>query len=376
MLPVNTPAHDEYLIVASSARYLVESACRSGYTVSAIDCFGDQETLTGTRRHYKVTINDFAKSDTLKNTCRAWYNETGSRKVVPGAGMEANPKLVESFEKTWDFFGNRSEIFALCHYRKLLEKSLENLGIPHPPKNAEYPQLRKLEGSSGGMGVHFSKSRQEYLQSYLPGCGISHLFAAAKGTIRTIGFNTLWTSTHDAAIPFCHGGAINRTPLENTQITACEKYAGKLARAYSLTGINSMDYLLCTGRLYCLELNPRPSATLQLYDDEQNQPMFAMHLAACRGTLPTKMASSQIKAYAILYCRLPTEIPENFSWPMEASDLPAGKRVFEPGEPLCTLHESGNTVSKVLSRLQKNIRSLARKIEHPLCNNKNGHPRT
>ena len=365
---MNTPNHDEYLIVASSARYLAESAFRAGYAVSAVDCFGDQETLASTQRHYKVAIGDFTKGDALQNACRAWYRKTGSRKIVPGPGLEAKPKLVENLASTWEFFGNRPKTFALCHHRKSLDRSLESLGIPQPPKDAKYPQLRKLAGSFGGMGVQFSESRTEYRQSYLPGCGISHLFAVAKGAIRTIGFNTLWTSTHDATLPFCHGGAINRTMLENRQMAECEKYASRLALAYALTGINSMDYLLCAGRLYCLELNPRPSATLQLYDEGRNQSMFAMHLAACRGTLPAKIASLQTKAYAILYCRLPTKIPKNFSWPAEARDLPADKRAFKLGEPLCTLLESGNTVSKVLSRLQKNVRSLAQKMEHPLCN--------
>jgi predicted ATP-grasp superfamily ATP-dependent carboligase len=68
--------------------------------------------------------------------------------------------------------------------------------------------------------------------------------------------------------------------------------------ALGLVGLVSFDFLLTDETAYLLEANPRPSATIDVFDDAQGS-LFCAHLAACRGEMAE--AAQRRRAAAILY---------------------------------------------------------------------------
>ena len=58
----------------------------------------------------------------------------------------------------------------------------------------------------------------------------------------------------------------------------------RLARAIPLVGLNSADFLVDGDDFRLLEINPRPGATLDIFEPPKGS-LFALHIAACEGEL-------------------------------------------------------------------------------------------
>jgi methenyltetrahydromethanopterin cyclohydrolase len=69
----------------------------------------------------------------------------------------------------------------------------------------------------------------------------------------------------------------------------------------SLVGLNSADFLVDGERFWLLEINPRPGATLDIFETT-DESLFAQHMAACAGKLATASRHpSGAKAAEIVY---------------------------------------------------------------------------
>jgi predicted ATP-grasp superfamily ATP-dependent carboligase len=96
--------------------------------------------------------------------------------------------------------------------------------------------------------------------------------------------------------------------------------------------------VLVDGDCRVLEINPRPSATMALYDDDFDQGLLALHIAACHGELPPLARhTGPIRALRIVYSQSATSIPVGFHWPEGCADIPNPGATIEAGQPLCSL---------------------------------------
>ncbi len=199
-------------------------------------------------------------------------------------------------------------------------------------------------------------------QTYLPGVGVSHLFVADGRSAVTLGFSTQWHSRHCRERPFAYGGAVNRCALSGAARAQAEKGARALTAALGLRGINNADYLYCAGRLYFLELNPRPGATLALMDGDYPRGLLDVHLQACFGHPAAPRPAAAVRACAVVYAAADIVLPDNFDWPRAACDVPVAGGVFRAGDPLCSLMAEDSAVAPALSRLQASIRGLTERL--------------
>ena len=105
-------------------------------------------------------------------------------------------------------------------------------------------------------------------------------------------------------------------------------------RAIPLKGLNTLDFIIQGERIYVLEVNHRPSASMQLYDAD----LFGAHLNACRGILAnTKFTSHTVCAYQIIYADRSITIPNGFFWPKACRDLPIAGSIIRKGQPICSI---------------------------------------
>jgi predicted ATP-grasp superfamily ATP-dependent carboligase len=118
--------------------------------------------------------------------------------------------------------------------------------------------------------------------------------------------------------------------------------------------MNSSDFLLHEDVIYMLEINPRLSATLDLYRAKKGY-LFTAHVAACLNELlewPT--ATSQSRAHHIVYANQVALTPPNMDWPEWVCDIPQTHTVIAAGEPICSVLSSARTSKmakkKVLER--------------------------
>jgi predicted ATP-grasp superfamily ATP-dependent carboligase len=116
-----------------------------------------------------------------------------------------------------------------------------------------------------------------------------------------------------------------------------------LVAATGLVGLNGLDFLLQGDRWLALEVNPRPTATVELYDPDYPQGLFEWHLRACQGELPEgrphpPRRPRAVRAHAVVYALGSGRVSALFPFPDWCRDIPNPGTRFMPGDPVCTVH--------------------------------------
>ncbi|QXP85541.1 ATP-grasp domain-containing protein [Methylococcus sp. Mc7] len=358
------------LVVAASASTLGRSLKRGGWTPFAIDGFGDLDTREHCRECRVVPLG---KSGFDASALRSAIERMEPTDVAfYGGGLDSLPGVIECLARGRVLAGNAPETVRLAKTPRLFFPLLSSLGISFPETRFDAPRdvrgwLVKHGGSEGGGAVNFARdteiSRPDgYFQRRLETPPMSALFLADGAESRIIGFNTLWTSAADPHLPFRFAGAINRTSLAAFQREAVRGIVAGLVPALRLRGLNSLDFMTDEdGGIRVLELNPRPSATMALYDDEFPSGLAGLHIRACLEGLPEfALPAFPARAFRIIYAPHDVEPPGTLEWPVWCRDRPSPGCSIEKGAPLCTITAEGADESEVLLSLAARKTSLMR----------------
>lgn len=143
----------------------------------------------------------------------------------------------------------------------------------------------------------------------------------------------------------------------DSAIVAAGTYRGRgaICAARPLVGLNSFDFLVSDQGFWLLEINPRPGATLDIFEtaDPASNALFALHVAACEGRLAAIPRQSGACAMEIVYAERDLPNAPAMVWPAWAHDRqPAGGAVGR-GEPFCTVVAIGETVEDARARLDE-----------------------
>jgi predicted ATP-grasp superfamily ATP-dependent carboligase len=177
---------------------------------------------------------------------------------------------------------------------------LDRLGIAAPEVRLDRPVrpdgwLMKRSGGAGGAHVRYAgESRppaDAYHQRFEHGRTLSVLFLADGERALVLGANRQWTASARPDRPFLYGGAVGGVSLPPAVDRDIHRRLDALVAATGLVGLNGLDFILQGTRWLVLELNPRPTATAELYDPDYPQGLFGWHLRACRGSLPARPAA-------------------------------------------------------------------------------------
>ncbi len=209
--------------------------------------------------------------------------------------------------------------------------------------------LAKGRGGSGG--GHIKPAAQAvrgaiYYQRTVPGIPISALFISDGANAKIIGFSSQWTlPTVDK--PYRYGGAAQPATLAPDVAASLTAAVGRLAAAVALVGLNSVDFLVDDKRFWLVDINPRPGATLDIFEFEARQgSLFFLHMSACAGKLlPTPHSDGSAKAAAIVYAENDIGSVPSLAWPHWTADRPRSGSMIKAGEPLCTIYASGSDVT-------------------------------
>lgn len=246
-----------------------------------------------------------------------------------------------------------------------------HLGLSCVPQCKGFPQIFKQSQTNGGSHITFQEGKfaeHTICETYLPGIAISHLFLATNGQIKTVGISTQWHSVHDTQHPFSYGGCINQSSLTDVEREHIEEWSLALSVDLELQGLNNVDYLWCGKEIYFLELNPRPSASMSLYDSNHSNTLFNAHIHACQGQIVYSASQPKSKAQAIIYAQDNFVLGEDFEWGAAICDRPLVHR-FRTGEPICSIIAQSDNAASTLSLLQYHIRNLLNRIkrEREVC---------
>lgn len=345
----------QLLLIALSARMLAQSAQRAGWRALVLDLFGDEDTCEAAQR-CRVVKGDSQglAAEELLFAARAIAPLKAAVGLVYGSGIDTRPALLARLREGRVLYGNEPEAVRLLRTPARFFSLLDRLAIPYPPTRFTPPDdpkswLVKHPCSEGGKGVYPAAveglpAGEHYYQRRLPGPAFTALFLADGHRARMVGFNRMWVADYNARQPFLFAGAINRAELGKAPRRQIERAVVELVKALGLKGLNSLDFMLEDGICRVLEVNPRPGATVSLYDDDFSQGLLAEHIRACQGRPfdgRRRIGQDVVRAYKIVYAPCRVCVPRAIRWPAWSADRPKAQTAIAPGQPLCSVQAEG-----------------------------------
>lgn len=360
------------LIVAVTGRALAASAVRGGHRVAVLDCFADRDTrsLASTCRSVVSSHGIRFEEHTLLEAARTLAPPPAG--LVYGSGFEGRPGLLARLARGRRLYGNVPEVVERMRDPHRFFPLLDRLGILAPEVRHRRPArpdgwLVKRPGGAGGAHVRLAGAwrppADAYYQRREPGRTLSVLFLANGERALILGANRQWTATARPDRPFLYGGAVGGVPLPSAVERDIHRRLDALVAATGLVGLNGLDFIL-QGRCWlALELNPRPTATMELYDPDYARGLFEWHRRACLGALPNRPAAPRARrAHAVVFAAAPGRA-SGVSFPAWCRDVPMPGARFDRGQPVCTVHAAGRTSVDALARVRRRQARIERLLE-------------
>lgn len=294
--------------------------------------------------------------------------------LVLAAGLEDDSALIEELSARYRLLGSAPRTISRIKNPQEFFGALHELGIPHPETRLDPPAeprgwLIKRTGGSGGTHVlpaPENGTRRKpgiYFQRMQPGEAVSVLGIVAKASTG-FAFSRQWTAPSPTQ-PYRYGGAVGSITIEPDVEGRMLDAALAVSAAFDLQGLVSFDFLVEGEDALLIEVNPRPGATLDVFDDDKGT-LFQAHLVASEpGGDPAALMSAQwtpapCRAAAYLYAdRAPLEVPA-VVWPSWTADRPAPGARIARHQPVATAfadaaspEEATELVKSRLAELEK-----------------------
>lgn len=348
-------AEPTVLIAALSGRALAQSAKRAGYDPLVADAFGDEDTCAAASMCRCVPLHAGGgfKGSAMIAALEALAASASSPPIglVLGSGFEGTPRLMETLAGRHRLIANPPAVVERTKMPESFFSTLHALGIRHPETQLSRPAdprgwLRKRIGGCGGLHITDCTddgdpaTAHHYFQRKIAGEAISVL--AAIGPASTaFAFSRQWT-TPAPHQPYRYGGAVGSVSLDEDTEGRLIDTSLAIARAFDVRGLASLDFLVMDGEPSLIEVNARPGATLDIFDDEMGT-LFAAHLEAFEpGGDPAELMARQwrpaeARAAAYLYADAAEISVPDIEWPGWALDRPASGSLIARHQPIATV---------------------------------------
>ncbi len=282
-------------------------------------------------------------------------------------GLENYPDVVQPISRTRELYGVRPDVLKSIRDPFFLQTL-----VPMPamfragePLDATRQWLSKPFRSSGGLGIQplcvaapASGSDEYYSQEYLDAPSYSALFLFnGHGSPTLIGvcaqlIGEPWL--HAPAFQYC--GNIGPIPIDDGLKLRLQEFGNALI-PLGLLGLVGIDFLRTGNELFVLEVNPRYTASVELYERASGESLLGAHLQAFQTSPPnplseTERGDKRIHGKAILYSVSTFVVAPDHPWRgPDFADIPTVGSTISEGQPVVTLFASGDTEEECRQRL-------------------------
>ena len=366
------------LLVSVSARMLAELAVRAGHDVVALDRFGDLDLQ---RLCPSVSVlRDLGGRGGMAALVDA-AEKIPAPSVIYGAGLENRPDLVARLASGRRLLGCPRETIERVRDPAVLGASLRAAGLAYPstfgardaPREAARSRrwLRKPVRGGGGRGVREWRGgvlgRDDIVQEHISGLACSAAVAADGRSAVLLGVSEQLIGHRGlGARAYAWCGNVVPPRLEEVErralAVAAQATCTHLASAFELRGLFGVDLVWDGERAWVVEVNPRPTGSLECVEAAHDVGVFAAHLEACSGRLPPLTAASEPRraaGKAILFATQEVRVGETHGWPERGiRDVPHPHERIASGHPICTLVSVQESPGAVLADLEARAAAL------------------
>jgi uncharacterized protein len=382
------------LLVAVSARMLAELAVRAGHDVVALDRFGDLD-LQRLCPSMSV-LRDLGGRGGMAALVDA-AETIAAPSVIYGAGLENQPRLVARLASRRRLLGCARETVERVRDPATLGASLREAGLAYPatfgaadsprraertsstfaardaPRRAERSRrwLRKPVRGGGGRGVREWRGGalrgDVVVQEHIAGlaCSAAAVADGCSAVVLGVSEQLIGHGAFGArGYAWCGNlvpprlGEAQRRALAGAARTIC----AHLAHAFELRGLFGVDLVWDGERAWVVEVNPRPTGSLECVEAAHEAGVFAAHLEGCAGGLPPIApagAPRRAAGKAILFATEDVRVGDTRGWPARGiRDVPHPSERIAAGHPICTLVSERGTPEAVLADLEARADAL------------------
>lgn len=346
-------------------------AVREGFQVTTLDAFADADTRAVAQAAHLLKLCGDAIDEGAFKSQLLELNSPPFDAVLYGSVFDAAPDCLRWLERQVSIKGNCADTLTAIQDKPAFFRILQQLEIPFPQTvyrvdsaSANTEWLIKRPQASGGAHVRIwygeALVAHEYLQQKMQGLPVSLLFYANGKAVCKIGFNRLLTRDC-IEYPFQYAGAVSRFSMPDHAADILLDAAQKLTDYYQLEGINSLDAILINDGVMVLELNPRLSASANLYP---GMPLIRMQLGLqaddfFSGDFGGQPSCSEM----ILFADKDIVIPENMSFPAWVADIPVAGQTIPKHNPVCSVQAHADTHEAAYGLLIERFNQLKTSLE-------------
>jgi predicted ATP-grasp superfamily ATP-dependent carboligase len=362
-------------VVGSSARAAVHSLARAGFSAWAVDQFADRDL----KRIAPCTI---CPPEGYPDAIPQLAAQFPPGPVLYTGGLENHPHILRELAAQRELWGNPADVVERVRDPFVLFPALAECGFAAPrliprgePCVREGRWLRKPLRSGGGIGIRFAQpgepaSPHHYFQAFIDGAPMSAVFSGATllgVTQQLIGEPWL----HAKGFAYCGNIGPVRGPVPP-------------AFPVPLRGVWGLDFVLCNGVAYVVEVNPRYTAAVEVLEHAvgvvafcENPPPQPPSLkgggSQIYSPLPSGRGAGGVGfpvGKAIYYAPHTLRFPYCGPWDADLAgdfdpwrlpkfaDIPEAGSVIESGHPVLTFFATGSTPAEVRERLQSRAAEL------------------
>ena len=359
---------------------LAASAKRAGYSVFAVDFYGDQDLKKNVNANLSLMIN--SNENDLKGLHKHSSGELIKLVKILLENYDIDVSLVSSgFDDSFDdlsaiddlvpILGNTPETFLRVRDRNNFFSVLQDLEIPHPKtkimknindvkdihENVGFPFLIKPLDGFSDIGIkkistlyelnNWLNSNEDSLskfliQEYLPGIPVSVSVMAIDGGSISLTINEQLIGMRDVGQHEPFGYCGNIVPFTATRkiLEKCEDTAEKVVTHFGLMGSNGVDLVISNGVPHVIEINPRFQGTLECTEKALGINLVETHVKACtENILPNHegFKKSNLKHMRLILFAHKRAVVPDLIMLKECRDIPHPRTRVKIGEPLCSI---------------------------------------
>jgi predicted ATP-grasp superfamily ATP-dependent carboligase len=370
------------LIFGASARAAAFSALRCGLVPRCADYFADRDLALACHVD-RIDPADKARQFTAISDSLApspWFY---------CGGLENHPELVDRISRTRRLWGVDSQSLRAVRDPAEVAKVFRAAGIPHPrveldassvPRDGSWLVKRAASGAGRGIKPFVGQGDYQwpahYFQERLRGPSYSALFIGNGSHARTIGVTRQLIGV--PGHPFGYRGSIGPCRIAAPLLARLQQLGDVLSTQFGLLGWFGVDFVLLGDVPWPVEINPRYTASVEVYELALRRPLLAEHRDACEkrtiGDGPIEQdigPRRSVIGKLILYANERVVVREIAPGQNAAedpfalrptADIPEPGSCFDAGDPVMTLFARGATVSECRQRLIRLHRTWIKRL--------------
>lgn len=345
---------------------LADLARRDGRPVLAFDLFGDLDL----QRHASRVVTGGGLSALVD---AATAEPPGG--VVYGASFENHPALVARLAERHELLGNAPGTLRAVRDPVRLGATLRDAGFPYPrtsvtaPGERTHRWLRKPLRGGGGTRVHEWRGGAlpagTFVQERIDGlaCSAAAVGDGVKAVVLGLSEQLVGQRAFGVrGYRWCGNLVPPRLPAGEREALLGQARAicSYLAGAFALRGLFGVDFMWDSERAWTIEVNPRPTASLEAIETAYGVDVFDAHLRACAGELPRIVAErSGAAGKAVLFATEDVTIGDSERWlERGVRDVPHPGERIAAGHPICTVLTTAATSHDALAGLEEQAERL------------------